>query len=297
MLRKGANMLSRIYRLLNYCYEDNSGNKIPGIELQLFLIAVKCLVPCENEVGCYFDVHRYKKEIELFNCYKNGHDEVLEYYLENKKTTEKFDNLLEYKIIPVIIANTEWDILINEALKASMFYSTNKTTILYTILISSYINEYLNSNTENINEVTKERLIGFSLKDFSGINNIQINKSSLIDFEKERIKMLSKSEFITDEFINNFKSLHYIYNEIKNENGDTAGETVLYSFSQYLLKLRKGIINPEKLKISMDNIPEIKECLQYSTFSHPLLGRCKVLKRCEKEVILKNKSGLIKVNI
>lgn len=290
-------MLSRIYELLNYCYEDNSGDKLPDIKLQLFLIAVKCLIPCENEIGCYFDVHRYKREIELLKYYKNGHDEVLEYYFENTKLTEKFDNLLEYKIIPVIISNTEWEILINEALKASMFYSTNKNTILYTILISSCINEYLNSNTETINDATKERIINFSLKDFLVTNNISINKSDLIDFEKERIKMLSKAELITDELINNFKSLHYIYNKIKIENKEAGGETVLNSFSQYLLKLRKGIISPEKLKISMDDIPEIKEFLKYASFSHPLLGRCKVLKRGEKEVILKNKSGLIKVKI
>lgn len=294
---KGANMLSKILGLLNYCYEDNSGDKLPDIELQLFLIAAKCLMPCENEIGCYFDVDRYKKEIELFKFYKNGHDDKLEYYLENKKASEKYDDLLEYKIIPIVIANTEWDILINEALKTSVFYSSNKLTVLNTILISSAINEYLNSNTENINEVTKERLINFSLKDFSGKNKINITKSSLIDFEKERIKMLSKTELIADELKSNFKSLHYIYNETKNKNNDTNGETLLNSFSQYLFKLRKGIINPEKLKISMDNIPEIKEFLKYATFNHPLLGRCKVLKRGEREVIIKNKSGLIKVNI
>ena len=109
--------------------------------------------------------------------------------------------------------------------------------------------------------------------------------------------MLSKSELITEELKNNFKSLHYIYNEIKDENTESIKETVLNSFSQYLFKLRKGIINPEKLKISIDNVPDIKEFLKYASFSHPLLGRCKVLNRREKEVILKNKSSLIKVII
>ncbi|MGD9570059.1 MAG: hypothetical protein AB7V48_17410 [Sedimentibacter sp.] len=290
-------MLSRIYGLLNYCYKDNSGDKLPDIELQLFLIAVKCLMPSENEVGCYFDVERYKKEIELFKCYKNGLDETLEYYIENKKPSEKYDNLLEYKIIPIITANTQWDILLNEALRTSMFYSLNKNTILNTILISSAINGYLNANLENINEITKERLINFSLKDFLKSNNIIMNKNSLIEFEKERIKLLTQSKLINDELISEFKSLHYVYNEIKNENMEATNETVLCSFSSYLFKLRKGIINPEKLKISTDNVPEIKEFLKYTTFSHPLLGRCKVIKRGEKEVILKNKSGLIKVNI
>lgn len=291
-------MLSRIKGLLNYCYKDNAEDKLPDIKLQLFLIAVKCLMPSENEIGCYFDSDRYKKEIELFKFYKNGHDENLEHYFINHKASEIYDDLLEYKIMPIITANTEWDILLNEALKASLFYSVNKNTILNTILISSIISEYLNSNTENTYEITRERFINFSLKNFLNDNNIQIDKNSLIEFEKERIKMLSKSELFTDKFKNEFNSLHYIYNEVKHEILiEGSYETGIDTFSLYLFKLRKGMINPEKLKISMDNMPNIKEFLKYATFNHPLLGRCKVLKRGEKEVILKNKSGLIRVNI
>jgi hypothetical protein len=291
-------MLSRIKGLLNYCYKDNIEDKLPDFKLQLFLIAVKCLMPSENEIGCYFDTYRYKKEIELFKFYKNGQDEILEYYFINHKSSENYDNLLEYKLIPIIIANTEWDILLNETLKAALFYSVDKNTILNTILLSSVINEYLNSNIENTYEVTRERLINFSLKNFLNVNNIQIKKNSLIEFEKERIKMLSKSELFTDNLKSEFNSLHYIYNEVKHEISITdANETVIDNFSQYLFKLRKGLISPEKLKISMDNIPDIKEFLNYATFNHPLLGKCKVLKRGEKEIILKNKSGLIRVNI
>lgn len=299
-LNKGANMLSKIHNLLAYCYEDNKIDKLPGIELQLFLIAVKSLMPYEDNIGCLFDVTRYEKEVELFKCYKNGIDDNLEFYYENKKPSEKEDELLEFKIIPVIIANTQWNNLLNEALKVAVFYSINSNTILNTILISSTIDEYLNQNyvdIESINETTKERLINFSLKDFLNNNNIQINKRSLIEFEKERIKILSKNELIDVELKEKFKALKYIYNEITTENAEIISETVLTSFSSYLLKLRKGVINPEKLKIPYGNVPEFKEFLKYSAFNHPLLGKCNVLKRGEKEVILRTKSGLIKVNI
>jgi hypothetical protein len=292
-------MLSKISGLLKYCYEDNACDKLPDINLQLFLIMVKSLMPFEDNIGCMFDLLRYEKEIEIFKCYKSGHDDNLEYYYDNKKPSEKDDELLEFKIIPVIVANTQWDILINETLKASFFYSTNKTVILNTIILSSAINEYLSNENymESINEVTKERIINFSLKDFLYNNNINLNKSSLIEFEKERIKFLSRNEFFTNELIEKYKSLNFIFNVREVENYITDNETVLSSFSLYLFKLRKGIINPEKLKIPQYNTLEIKEFLKYSSFSHPLLGRCKVIKRGEKEVILKNKSGLIKVNI
>lgn len=295
-------MLSKIYGLLKYCYKDNEEDKVPDIELQFFLIAVKSLLPYEDKIGCLFDVKRYEKEIELFKYYKNGYDYNLEYYYANKKPSEKEDRLLEFKIIPVIAANTQWDNLINEALKAAVFYSVNKNDILDTIIIASAINEYLSSSGDagKINELTKERLINFSIKEFSSNNNIQLNKNSLIEFEKERINMLSNTELIYDDLKNKFKSLNYICNGQKTDNTDNPeinSNTVLSSFSLYLSKLRKGAIAPEKLKIPQGSIPEFREFLKYSSFSHPLLGRCKVLKRGEREVILKNKSGLIKVNI
>lgn len=301
-------MLSKIYNFLDYCYEDNSGDKLPNLKLQLFLIAVKSIMPYEDKVGCMFDYARYEKEIDLFKYYKNGQDELVDYYIENKSHSEKEDVLLEYKLIPLLIANTSWEILLNETLRAASFYSLNKKTLINTIIISSVIFEYLNQeqlNIEAINENTKERLINFSLKDFLNNNNIQFNKIKLIEFEKERISALSSNEIICDELKEQYKSLSFIYNYIKNDNAEqtidpqineTSEETVLTAFSQYLLKLRKGLINPEKLKIQLNNIPDLKEFLKYTSFSHPLLGKCKVLKR-GNETILKNKSGLIKVNI
>ncbi len=296
-------MLSRIQRLLKYCYKDNAGDTLPEIDLQLFLISVKSLMPYEDNIGCMFDAVRYEKEIELFKYYKNGHDDTLEYYFDHNKPSEKEDTLLEFKIIPIIAANTDWETLLNEALKSACFFSVNKNTILNTILVSSAINEYLdNKDISDIDEITKERLINFSLKNFSFNNNIFISKNGLIEFEKERVKMLSAHELMTDDLKEKFKSLKFIYNEGKENTerkdySEIINETVLSSFSSYLFKLRKGIINPEKLRISQNNVPEFAEFLKRSSFSHPLLGRCTVIKRGQKEIILRNKSGLIKVNI
>ena len=81
------------------------------------------------------------------------------------------------------------------------------------------------------------------------------------------------------------------------ESADCGNESVLSSFSAYLLKLRKGIISPDKLKLPDADIPEFKEFLKYPSFTHPLLGKCKVIKRDDKAIVIRNKSGLIKVNI
>jgi len=294
---QGAYMLSKIYNLLNNCYEINS-DKIPNIEFQLFLITVKSLLPYEDNIGCMFDTGRYEKEIELFALYKNGHDDTIEYYLNNKKPSSDEDKLLEYKIMPIAIANTVWENLINETMKAVTFSSINKSTVLNTILLSSAIFEYYNGDQidlENINKNTKERIIQFSIKEFLEKSHIDLEKNHYIDFERERIKILSKTELFSEDYILKFKSLKHIFiNETKSEEQDN--ETIS-NYSSYLYKLRKGTINPEKLKITNEKIPELMEFFKSTIFSHPLLGKCKIVKRTEKEVILRNKSGLMKVNI
>ncbi|WP_312701492.1 hypothetical protein [Sedimentibacter sp.] len=291
-------MQSKIYRLLINCFEDNLGDKIPGMDLQLFLISVKSLVPYEDKVGCFTDIERYKKELGLFKLYKNGDDKVIDNYFNSNNLSVEEDKLLESKILPVVITNTIWDIQINEVLKIVTMYSINKNTLLDAIIISSAIDVYLSSNNadcEMINEITKERVIGFSLKEFADKNNIIMEKTNFIEFEKERIRRLT-GDALSDR-IKSYKSIKHILNSVTMESADCGNESVLSSFSAYLLKLRKGIISPDKLKLPDADIPEFKEFLKYPSFTHPLLGKCKVIKRDDKAIVIRNKSGLIKVNI
>lgn len=299
-------MLSKIYRLLEFSYENNNADKIPQMNFQVFLIAVKSLMPYEDNIGCMFDKSRHEKEIELFSLYKNGHDDIIEYYLKNKKPSEDEDKLLEYKVLPIIIANTIWENLIIEVMKAVTFYSINKKTIINAILLSSIVYEYLdddNLDYENIIKRTKDRLIQFSIKELLENNKIELEKKHYIEFERERIKTLSQSDLITDENVKKFRSVMHIFNYQVKVEDEVAKEiveqdnSILANYASYLQKLRKGTINPEKLKINLEKIPEFKEFLKSPVFNHPLLGKCKVVKKTEKEVILRNKSGLIKVNI
>lgn len=314
-------MQSKIKELLDFCYDDTE-----SIEFQLFLITVKCLMPYEDNIGCIFDVNRYKKEIELFICYMNGNDEAVNYWLQHKKPSNSNDELIEFKIIPIVLSNTVWKNTVDEVLKAVTFYTYNKTTILNAIFISSVIYEFMeNSTIENIVELTKERLINFSIKDFFANNEIMADKNYIIDFERERIKLIAKPISFEENTIDKYRVLNYIFkskatigndlndstekdlkdtfnnvlkNSVDNNSIDSPNNNVdtISSFSEYLYKLRKGTINPEKLKIS-DKIPNIKECLKQPLFNHPLLGRCKVIQRTENNVIVRNKSGLMRIRI
>ncbi|NLK65722.1 MAG: hypothetical protein GX289_11615 [Tissierellia bacterium] len=298
-------MQNRMKNLLKYCYNDTD-----SIEFQLFLISVKCLLPYENNIGCLFDKDRYKKEIELFSYYMNGNDETINYWLQNKRPSNMNDKLSEFKIIPIVLANTVWENSIEEVLKAVTFYTLNKNTILNALTISSAIYEFMNrSEIENIEAVTKEKLIDFSVKDYFTKNLIETNKNYIIKFERERIKLIAKPTLFDDDIINCSSALNYIFEKkdasdnklntyLENTKAASAENIsdAISSFSIYLHKLRKGSISPEKLIIP-DKIPDIKECLKYSVFTHPLLGRCKVVKRTENTAIVKNKSGLMRIKI
>lgn len=293
-------MQRKIYNLLNNCYGDNNKDKIPPIEFQLFLISVKSLMPYEDKIGCMFNKSRYEKEIDLFALYKNGQDDTLQYYLNNNKLSTIEDKLLEHKILPVAISNTIWENLINETMRTVIFYSINENTILNGIILSSAIFEYFNSdqiNYENINKETKRRLIQFSIKEFLESNCIELEKNYYIQFERKRINILSRKELFSEDYLMQFKSLKYIFNSQGKLDSEKVENVIILNYSSYLQKLRKGTINPEKLKINQEKIPEFKEFIKNPVFSHPLLGKCKIVKRTERGVILINKSGLMKVNI
>ncbi|HPB78698.1 MAG TPA: hypothetical protein PL127_02700 [Sedimentibacter sp.] len=284
-------MQYKINKMLNFCFDD-----IQKIDFQLFLITVKCLIPYDDKIGCLFDKDRYKKEIELFSSYMNGNDETIDYWLRNKEASNLDDNLLEYKIIPLALSNTVWENLTDELIKVVLFYTINKNTILNALLISSAVFDFMTgSDIDSIEAAARERLINFSVKEFLIKNQTNADKNYIIDFEKERIKMIAKPILFDNNFINGFKVLNYIF-EKSPEHLTENNSDIIDSFSVYLYKLRKGLISPEKLIIP-DKIPEIKECLKYSTFSHPLLGRCKVIKRTEKEAIVRNKLGLMRIRI
>jgi hypothetical protein len=292
-------MLSKIQNLLYSCYGENTGDKIPDIRFQLFLISVKSLMPYEDNIGCFLDRERYIKETDLLKLYINGHDDCIENYFKNKRPYEGEDSLIEYKIMPIAIANIVWENLIEEVMRTTFFYSLNKRTIINSILTSSALYDYLsdeNIDIENINLNAKERLIQFSIKEFFEKHNIILDKMSIIDFEKERIKTITRTEIYSEECILKSKTLQHIINNVSPIEKDYNND-ILSSYSAYLLKLRKGTISPEKLKIGDGKIPELKEFLKYNSFSHPLLGKCNIVRRTEKEIILRNKTGLMKVNI
>lgn len=280
-------------------------DKFAGIEFQLFIISTKALIPYEDKVGCMFDIDRYKKEIEVFKYYRNGKDDTIDFYFKNNIQSDLEDNLIEYKIIPTIISNTFFKTIIEEVLKIVLFFTVNQNTIINAVILSAALHEYFENSISDIADLEnriKEKLIEFSLKNYMEKDNLlTLNKGYMIDFEKERMKAILKNNYFSNEYSSKYKALQFIKNDKRLDNSANAiyegHQEIINNFSAYLLKIRKGTLNPEKLKYKFDNVYDLKDYLNNSTFNHPLLGKCIILKKSENEIILKNKLGLLRVNI
>ena len=293
-------MEQRIFEFLNYCYSSSLTEEIGKLNYQLFIMSLKSMLPCENEIGCKFDETRYLNEVKTLRYYINGYDDlVLNKIKLNKPLTIK-DSLVEYKIIPIVISNTFWDSIINEVLKCVVFYTYSRESVLEAIVLSSVLHEYLEGNKtdkEYLHDIAKKRVIEFSIKDFYMDNfNILVKNNYIISFEKERITYLMQNNILDMPTIANSKIISYILSDNKSNDIITdSNKANLLSFSSYLYKLRKGILDPNKIKYNCSEKTDFKIHLEKESFIHPILGKCLVTKRIENGAIVKTKIGNIKV--
>ncbi len=310
-------MEQRIFELLNYCYSDSLTEETGKLNYQLFIMSLKSMLPFENKIGCKFDEARYSDEVKTLRYYLNGNDELVINKIKQNKPLTKSDVLIEYKIVPIVIANTYWENIINEALKCVVFYTYSKDSILEAIVLSSVLHEYIEGSSLNIDylhDVAKKRIIEFSIKDFYKDNfNISVKNNYIISFEKERISYLIKDNIFDIPSIANKKLINYILNNNHKENSKECSQenskeyslesalvadsnkAYLLSFSSYLYKLRKGILDPNKIKYNSSDKTDLKIHLEKESFTHPILGKCLVIKRTENGAIVKTKIGNINV--
>lgn len=304
-------MEQRIFEFIKYCYSDSLTEEIPELNYQLFTISLKSMLPFENKIGCKFDEHRYSDEIKTLRYYINGEDELVINKIKQNKPLITPDNLIEYKIIPIVMSNVLWENIINEVLKCVVFYTYSKESILEAIALSSLLHEYIENNSidkDYLHEITKKRIIEFSIKDFFKDNfSVPAKNSYIINFERDRISYIMKDNIfdrtsITDKKITKYVLYYdrantqaYSEEDAKDVFITDSNNTNLLNLSSYLYKLRKGILDPRKIRYNSDDNIDLKIYTGKGSFTHPVLGKCLVIKRTENMVIVKTKIGNIRV--
>lgn len=295
-------MEQRIYEFIKYCNSDSLTDEIPSLNYQLFTMSLRSMLPFEHKIGCKFDEIRYIDEIKTLKYYINGEDKLVINKIKQNSAMTSYDSLLEYKIIPIIISNAIWENIVNEVLKCLVFYTYSKENILEAIVLSSVLHEFIENNCidkDYLHSVTKQRIIEFSIKDFFKDNfDAPVKNTYNVSFERERISYIMKENIFDSDFFLDKKIINYVLNKSSDENATITdfNNNNLQNLSSYLYKLRKGMIDPRKINYNSNNT-ELKPNIEQGSFTHPILGKCLVIKRTENEAIVKTKTGNIKVRV
>ena len=289
-----------LYEIINYCLSDSLKDEIPNLNYQLFTMSLRSMLPFEHKVGCKFDENRYIDEIKTLKYYINGEDKLVINKIKQNGAMTIYDSLLEYKIIPIIISNSIWENIINEVLRCLVFYTYSKESILEAIALSSMLHEFIENGISDkayIHNITKQRIIEFSLKDFF-IDNFDttVKNTYNVSFERERIAYIIKDNIFDNDTFSDKKIVNYILNEAPNSDKNSDNNNNLQSLSSYLYKLRKGTIDPRKIKYTSNNA-DLKPKIDQGNFTHPILGKGIVINRTDNEAIVKTKTGNIRLRV
>lgn len=297
--------------------------------IQIMFITIKSLLPSLNKEGVIVDYKRYEKELELLKYYIKGRDETIENYFhfKNIRYWNAEDKTSKGRIIPIVVANTNFNIIKDEIIKNTLYFTGKIPVLLENIILSKILyliieNESIEKN-KLINEL-KEDIITLSQKEFKE-NYIDYYKDSIdnydgnykLDFERYKIELINLLNGIeSNEYFILKKSINIIFGDnlnIKEDIDDILLLSILGVYNDdisklqykdkeyierladYLIKIRKGRIDPEVLKVNLSNIPDVFNYNEGDVFNHPLLSKSKILKKIKEDnrtyILLKTKSG------
>ena len=280
--------------------EDINLNKGNSYISQLTILTIKSLLPQEEEVANRIDYKRFKEELKLWEGYCIGENISLLNLIKERDRKQYFsyyDEDFYTRLIPLIVANGDFKIIEEELIKNLLYFSGNVENLLEWLSIA-YGVYLLVEGAEDIDGKLKEYLIKLSQveleESFNGFFtlNEEKNKAYKIRFEKERIALIN---LLNGVRLNKYLNLQDLLSVI--EGGDpttslgrivfiASGEIdlkLLDSFyinmNRYIINLRKGRIDVDKLRIKEYVLPDIFSFNEGDVFYHSLLNYCKVLKK------------------
>ena len=300
------NKISLEKLVLSLFSEDYTINSGYSYQSQIALLTIKSLIPSMEDLGVRMDYKRFREEIELWIHYRvKDNDSLLNIERSDSDIywKEKDDSIFS-RIIPILLANQDYDISEEEIIKNILFTNGNLQSLFETISISYLINLIINKE-ENVLDKLKEKIIGFGQLDFLdkyedsymfSLNNYPNNYQ--VDFEKEKIHLISLLNGIP---INSYSYLLDCINILGEKEGNTFIGKILYDFlykeveynlpnfymnmADYILKLRKSRIDPTQLQIKEYILPDIFSFNEGEVFFHSLLKESRIIKKEAKNNI------------
>ncbi|NLJ78948.1 MAG: hypothetical protein GX329_06275 [Tissierellia bacterium] len=284
--------------------EDQIRNHGPSHITDLIIITIKCLMPSEEELGVNIDYRRYEEEIKLWEYYRRGENNSLINILGDIDPHIYWngrDDTAILRMLPIVLANKDYLILREEAIKNVLFSTGNIETIMEALLVAKLLYLIL-VDTEDICHHLKQEIINLSQVDFMdryqnrfrapiGAYDGQFS----IDFERHKIHALNILNSSRSQWFESLQDCMKVY--LDNLSGDSIigsslesyltgqniGETKLANYyaglAIYICNLRRGRIDPNALKIDRYDLPDVFQFDEGDVFFHSLLNKSKVIKK------------------
>lgn len=303
--------------VLNLFQKDYLRNKKYSYISQLAVITIKSLLPMVEEEGNRIDYKRFIEEYKLWLSYRIGDNSSL-LNIQGRVIHEKYwgdrDDSIISRIIPIVLANKDSNIIKEEVIKNILFTTGNLKDLfeglalgylLYLIVTSSSGLQGLSK--DQLIENLKDKIIGFSqnqyiekYKSYYRLDTDTYKGNFKIEFEREKLNLLN-SLYILET--NRYPSLIDCLNVVDGNEGKTFIGEILYGYlynkdmefkissfhlnlGEYVLNLRKSRIDPEKLIIKEYILPDIFSFEEGQVFYHSLLREVKVIKKEVKDKTL-----------
>lgn len=271
--------------------------------VEITILTIKSLLPSNCEIAVRIDYERLKKEMELWQYYRDDENDSLLNSINKFDGDIYFTNIddsVYVRTCPIVFSNTKWHVIRDEVLKNILYTTGNNSNLLEGLLLAKIL--YLSyNNGKNVIEELKDEIINLSQSDFiekyREYFKFSIDKypgNYNIDFERNRIKIidtLNNVECDTFKTLNGALSiingnniseyspfnrgLYSLINGIEPDNIEVI--SVYEAFCDYIYKLNKGRIEPKLLYIDEYILPDIKNYEEGDMFYHSLLNKCKVI--------------------
>jgi len=308
-----SNILNPLVVLFGECLKENGLSHITD----LVTITIKSLVPSEDYSSTNVDYRRFDEEIKLWKYYRHGENEALINIVEQLDSYVYWnckDDSAYPRIIPLVLANSDFSVIKEEVIKNILFTTGNIETLIEGLLISKIL-FYKNSDFDTIIHKLKEEIMSLSsaniLNKFISNYRVPVEEypgNYLIDFERNKISGLN---VLNSSFTGKFKVLEAILNALlgKEDGNNIMSKCIIgnanfsqyqldeyfFNLSNYVYKLKNGQINRESLIIDKYYLPDIFQFEVGDEFYHSLLKRAKVVKKHKVKndlvVHIKAKSG------
>lgn len=275
---------------------------------QIAILTMKSLIPSIDDVAVKINYKRFSEELRLWRDYRLGDNPSilnLETMDPNIYWNEK-DDSIGSRIIPIVVANQNYEMIEEEVIKNILFTSGNINQMFEYTSISYILYLMINKETDLMGKL-KEKIIGFGQVDFleKYVRSYRIPLDHYpgnykVDFEKDKIYIINLLNGVDN---GKYKYLSDFIGVLENNEGKTLIGKAIFKFlyennrehslpnfysnmANYLINLRKSRIDPKDLEIKEYILPDIFSFKEGDVFFHSLLRDSKIIKKEARNHIL-----------